>query len=149
MAEMTCNSKNLTFYHCACARELHGKVMFVIRMLNSVYISLFLDMFPPPPSKPKMFFGQWNVATYIHIICKSHLGSRGGGGEQGCWHQRRQHTTENFNIRCKYSVSKYTEASTVQIYKIVSYRRGWTTIYLALSVFCVFQYSTENSTYSW
>ena len=35
----------------------------------------------------------------------------------------------------KYSVSKYTEASTVQIYKIVSCMRGWTTIYPTLSVF--------------
>ena len=148
---MTCNSKNLTSYHCACARELHGKVMFVIRMLNSVYISLFLDMFPPPPPplNPRCpLVNEMSPHIYTSYV-NGIFGLGGGGGEQGCWHQRRQHTTENFNIRCKYSVSKYTKASTVQIYKIVSYRRGWTTIYLALSVFCVFQYSTENSTYSW
>ena len=44
--EMPCNSKGFTAYHCACARDLHGNVRYVIRMLNFVYLSLFLDMSP-------------------------------------------------------------------------------------------------------
>ena len=36
-------------------------------------------MFPPP--RPKMPFGQLNVAIQIYNICKWRLGSRGGGGE--------------------------------------------------------------------
>ena len=101
MLKMPCSSKNLTSYRCACARDLHGNMMYVIRMLNSVCLSLLLDMFPPGPKIP---FGQRNVATYIHNICKWHLWSRGGcagarGSEQGCRHQRSQHTTENLNIR--------------------------------------------------
>ena len=39
--------------------------------------SLFLDAFPP---RPKMPFGQLNVAIQIYNICKGRLGSRGGGG---------------------------------------------------------------------
>ena len=118
MVEISCNSKNLTSYHCACARDLHGNVMYVIRTPKSVYISLFLYMSPPPPpppvTKPKMSFGQRNVATYIHNICKWQLGSRGRGGG------RRVVDAKEDNIQLKtltsggkYSVSKYTEASTV------------------------------------
>ena len=136
MVEMPCSSKNLTSYHCACARDLHGIVMCVIRTLNSMYLSLFLDMFPPP--RLKMSFGQWNVTTYIHKICKWHLGS---GGE-GWGVENRVINAKEDNIQLKtltsggkYSVLKYTKASTVQIYKMVSCRRGWTTIYPALSVF--------------
>ena len=77
-----------------------------------------------------MPFGQRNVDTYIRNICKWHL-----GGEQDCRRQRRQYTSEN--LGGKYSVSKYTEASPVQIYKLVSCRRGRTTIHPALSVFYV------------
>ena len=67
-------------------------------------------------------------SVYMHNICKWHLGSRGTGLK----------TTYNWKTLTsggKYSVSKYTEASTVQIYKIVSCGRGWTTIYPALSIF--------------
>ena len=74
--------------------------------------------------------GQRNVATYIHNICKWHLGSgvgdggAGGGGlGQGCRHQRRIQL-KTLTVGGKYSVSKYTAASTVQIYKIVSCRSG-------------------------
>ena len=47
MVEMPCSYKNLTSYHCICARDLHGNVMYVIRKLNSVFLNLFLDMFLP------------------------------------------------------------------------------------------------------
>ena len=36
-------------------------------------------MLPPPP-RPKMPFGQLNVAIQIYNICKGRLGSRGGKG---------------------------------------------------------------------
>ena len=81
-------------------------------------------MFPP---RPKTSFGQRNVARYIHNICKWHLGSGGGGGR---WGDRVVDAKED-NIQLKtltsggkYLVSTYTEASTVQIYKIVCCRRG-------------------------
>ena len=93
--------------------------MYVIRMLNSVYLSLFLDMFPP---RPKMSFGQRNVVTYIHNICKWDLGSRGGNSVVDTKEDNIQLKT--LTSGGKYSVSKYTEASAVQIYKIVSCRHG-------------------------
>ena len=98
--EMLCNSKHLTSYHCACARDLHGTVMFAIRMINSVYSSLFLDMSPrppPPPRRPKMSFRQRNVATYIHNVCKWHPwvwvmgeGEGEGLGRQGCRRKKKK-----------------------------------------------------------
>ena len=109
---MPFNSKSLSTYHCACARDLHRNVICANRTLNFVYLSLFLDMFPIPTPRPKMSFGQRNVATYIHNLCKRHLGSR---GELGC---------RTLTSGAKYLVLKYTEASTVQIYKTVSCRHG-------------------------
>ena len=54
-------------------------VTFVIEKMKLASFSLFLDAFPP---RPKMPFGQLNVAIqiYIYNICKGRLGSRGGGG---------------------------------------------------------------------
>ena len=49
--------------------------MYVIRTLNSVYLSLFLDM--PPPPIPKMSFGQQNVITYVHNSVSGILGLGG------------------------------------------------------------------------
>ena len=42
-------------------------------------LSLFLDVSPPPPPRPKMPFGQLNGAMQIYNICKGRLGSMGGG----------------------------------------------------------------------
>ena len=75
-----------------------------------------------------MPFGQRNVATYIHNICKWRLWSVVGGGG-GRVNRVVDAKEDNIQLKIltsggKYSVSKYTEASTVQIYKIVSYRRG-------------------------
>ena len=36
-----------------------------------------------PPPRPKMPFGQLNVAIQIYNICKGRLGSGGGGGGGG------------------------------------------------------------------
>ena len=49
---------------------------FVIEKIKLASFSLFLDAFPP---RPKMPFGQSNVAIQIYNICKWRLGSRGGG----------------------------------------------------------------------
>ena len=49
----------------------------------------------------------------------------GLGGGKDCRSQTIQHTIENLNYQGpNYSVLKYTEESTVQIYKIVSCMRG-------------------------
>ena len=87
--------------------------------------------------RPKMPFGQRNVATYIHNICKWHLGSKMPFGQRNVatyihnickWHleENRVVEAEEDNTKlttlisgAKYSVLKYTEASTVQIHKIV------------------------------
>ena len=42
--------------------------------------SLFLDAFPPRPTKP---FGERHVAINIYNICKGHFGSGGGGIKKG------------------------------------------------------------------
>ena len=56
---------------------------FVIEKMKLAPFSLFLDAFPP---RPKMPFGQLNVAIQIYNICKGRLGSR---GERGCINERR------------------------------------------------------------
>ena len=57
---------------------------FVIEKMKLASFSLFLDAFPP---RPKMPFGQFNVAIEIYNICKGRLGSR---GERGCISERSQ-----------------------------------------------------------
>ena len=73
---------------------------------------LFLDMFPTlDPRCPlvnEMLLHKYT--TYVSGIL-------GLGEEQGCRRQRRQHATENLTSGGKYSVSKYTEASALQIYR--------------------------------
>ena len=54
-------------------------VTFVIEKMKLASLSLFLDASPPPP-RPKMPFGQLNVAIQIYNMCKWRLGSRGGKG---------------------------------------------------------------------
>ena len=51
-------------------------VTFVIETMKLAFFSLFLDA----PPRPKMPFGQLNVAIQIYNICKGRLGSRGGKG---------------------------------------------------------------------
>ena len=50
---------------------------FVIEKMKLASFSSFLDAFP---TRPKMPFGQLNVAIQIYTICKLRLGSRGGKG---------------------------------------------------------------------
>ena len=119
MVEMSCNSKNLTSYHWACARDLHENVMYVIRMLNSEYISLFLDMFPPlDPRCPLVNEMSPHIyTTYVNGIL-------GLGGNRVVDTKEDNIQLKTLTSGGKYSVSKYTEASTIQIYKIVSCRIG-------------------------
>ena len=57
---------------------MHENMRFVIGKLNFVSYQFVLKC---PPIRPKKPFGLQNVATYIHNICKWHIGSwRGGGG---------------------------------------------------------------------
>ena len=62
---------------------------FVIEKMKLASFSLFLYAFPP---RPKMPFGQLNVAVQIYNICKWRLGfmgGGGGGGGMGCISERR------------------------------------------------------------
>ena len=70
-------SKILQYSFCACVRNILEIVTFVIEKMKLTSFSLFLDAFPP---RPKMPFGQLNVAIQIYNICKGRLGSRGGDG---------------------------------------------------------------------
>ena len=70
-------SKTLRYSFCACVRNILKIVTFVIEKMKLASFSLFLDAFPP---RPKMPFGQLNVAIQIYNICKGGLGSRGGKG---------------------------------------------------------------------
>ena len=68
-------SKTLRYSFCACVRNILKIVTFVIEKMKLASFSLFLDACPP---RPKMPFGQLNVAIQIYNICKWRLGSRGG-----------------------------------------------------------------------
>ena len=70
-------SKTLWYSFCACVRNILKIVTFVIEKMKLASFSLFLDASPP---RPKMPFGQLNVAIQIYNICKWRLGSRGGKG---------------------------------------------------------------------
>ena len=117
MVEMSCNSEHLTSYYCACARDLHGNVMFVIRTLNSVYLSLFLDTPPPNPRCPLIK----EMSPHIYTTYVS--GTLGLGGNRIVDAKKDTMQLKTLTSGGKYSVSKYTEASAVQIYKFVSCRR--------------------------
>ena len=70
-------SKTLQYSFCACVRNILKIVTFVIEKMKLASFSLFLDGSPP---RPKIPFGQLNVAIQIYNICKWRLGSRGGKG---------------------------------------------------------------------
>ena len=70
-------SKILRFSFCACVRNILKIVTFVIEKTKLTSYSLILDALPP---RPKMPFGQLNVAIQIYNICKGRLGSRGAKG---------------------------------------------------------------------
>ena len=80
--------ETLRFSFCACVRNILKIVTFVIEKMKLGSFSLFLDAFPP---RPKMPFGQLNVAIQIHNICKGRLGSR---GQRGCISERRHQISD-------------------------------------------------------
>ena len=69
--------ETLRYSFCACVRNILEIVTFAIENMKLASFSLFLDAFPP---RPKMPFGQLNVAIQIYNICKGRLGSMGGKG---------------------------------------------------------------------
>ena len=74
-------SKTLRYSFYACVQNILKIVTFVIEKMKLASFSLFLDA--PPPLRPKMPFGQLNVAIQIYNICKGRLGPKGGGGGKG------------------------------------------------------------------
>ena len=93
-------SKNLRYSFCACVRNILKIVTFVIENMKLASFSLFLVAFPP---RPKMPFGQLNVAIQIYNICKGRLESRGGGGGGGrdCISERRHQISDKNRPLCK------------------------------------------------
>ena len=59
---------------------------FVIEKMKLASFSLFFDAFPP---RPKMPFGQLNVAIQKYNICKGRFGSGGGGGGEGLYKRKK------------------------------------------------------------
>ena len=70
--------ETLRYFFCACVRNILKIVTFAIEKMKLASFSLFLYAFPP---RPKMPFGQLDVAIHIYNICKGRLGSRGVGGK--------------------------------------------------------------------
>ena len=88
-------SKKLRYSFCACVRNILKIVTFVIVKMKLASFSLFLDAFP---SRPKMPFGQLNVAIQVYNICKGCLGSR---GERVCISERRHRISDINRPLCK------------------------------------------------
>ena len=88
-------SKTLRYSFYACVRYILEIVTFVIEKMTLPSFSLFLDAFPP---RPKMSFGQLNVAVQIYNICIGRLGSRGG---RGCISERRHQISDKNRPLCK------------------------------------------------
>ena len=89
-------SKMLQNSFCACVRNILEIVTFVIEKMKLASFSLFLDA---PPPRPKMPFGQLNVAIQIYNICKGRLRSRGGG--RGCISEIRHQPPDKNRPLCK------------------------------------------------
>ena len=81
--------ETLRYSFCTCVRNILKIVTFIIENMKLASFSLFLDAFPP---RPKMPFGQLNVAIQIFNICKGRLGSR---GERGCISEIRHQLSDN------------------------------------------------------
>ena len=94
--------------------------MYVIRTLNFVYISLFLDMLLPPPDPRCPLVNEMSPHMYTTYV----NGILGLGGNRVADAKEDNLQLKTLTSGGKYSVSKYTEVSTVQVYKIISCRRG-------------------------
>ena len=92
--------ESLRYSFCACVRNILKIVTFAIKKMDLAPFSLFLDA--PPPPRPKISFGQLNVAIQIYNICKGRLGSMGGGGgERDCISERRHQISDKNRPLCK------------------------------------------------
>ena len=91
--------ETLHYSFCAFVRNILKIVTFAIEKMKLASFSLFLDAFPP---RPKMPFGQLNVAIQIYNICKGRLGSRGGGGRD-CISERRHQISEKIDHFARWS----------------------------------------------
>ena len=91
-------SINLRYSFCACVRNILKIVTLVIENIKLASFSLFLYDFPP---RPKMPFGQLNVAIQIYNICKGRLGSRGEGEGRNCISERRHQISDKNRPLCK------------------------------------------------
>ena len=69
---------------------MHGIVMYVIK---------FIFIYVPPSPHPLDSSGHLVNEMSSHIYTTYVSGILGLVGEQSCWRQRRQHPTENLNIR--------------------------------------------------
>ena len=95
-------------------------MMYVIRMLNSIYLSLYLDMPALPPLDPRCpLVNEMSPHIYTTYVSGMLGRARGGGGVDRVADAKE----DNLQLKTltsggKYSVSTYIEASTVQIYVI-------------------------------
>ena len=92
-------SQSLQYSFCACVRNTHKIVTFVIGKMKMVSFSLFLDAYPP---RPKMTFGQRHVAINIYNICKWYFWSGGGGGGEHLKQNEKHHFHHSNNKRHRY-----------------------------------------------
>ena len=93
--------ETLRYSFCACVRNILKIVTFAILKMKVASFSLFLDDFPP---RPKMSFGQLNVAIQIYNICKGCLGPR---GERGCISERRHQISDKKDHIARWSFLLY------------------------------------------
>ena len=96
------------------------------RTLSSVYLSLFLDISAPPPDPRCPLVKEMLPHIYTTYVS----GILGLVGDRVVDPKKDNLQLKTLTSGGKYSVSKYTEASTVQIYKIVSCRPGMESITL-------------------
>ena len=68
-------SKTFPYSYCACVRNTHKIVTFVIGKIKLVSLILFIGAFPPRPKMPFTYI--LNVYGDMSLS-KGHLGSRGG-----------------------------------------------------------------------
>ena len=116
-------SKTLRYSFCACVRNILKFVTFVIEKMKLVSFSLFLDAFPPP--RPKMPFGQLNVAIQIYNIYIYVKGVLGLGGERGRISERRHQISYKINHFARWSfllyincINRFTEQSVVPCFTV-------------------------------
>ena len=119
-------SKTLRYSFYACVRNILKLVTFVIEKMKLASFRLFLDAFPP---RPKMPFGQFNVALQIYNICKGRLGSR---GERGCMSERRHQISDKNRPFCKMAVLLYINCiNSFTVHSVIGRFNGLVPVYVS------------------